>query len=379
MKLKSKVSFLLLFLLIMLIMMGCTEGALDSESATKSEEDESVSEPASVTYSGGDDFEPIEWNMQSSWSSGLEIQRQADLFAEKVKEMSGGRLIINSFPSGSIVGGLEVFDATENGVIDVGYTASFYWVGDEPVSPFFAAVPAGLTSIEYIMWLYHGDGLKYWQQLYEDYNFGYVAPAGINSTEIFAWSNKPINSLDDFKGLTFRTVGYWGEILTKLGASVVTLPGSEIYGALERGVIDAAEFANPESDYISGMHEVAKYAYVPGIHQPTTLMEMFINKDSWEALPPDLQAIVKEAAKATTIEGLGNALVKDAEALKAFEEYGTEIVKLSPEIMQEIADLAHELYEEKSAEDPFFKEVYESQMKYKEMYEYLQSYMGIDY
>lgn len=354
---------------------GCAEGALNQNAQQKNESSEATPENG-ATYSAD---EVIEWNMQSTWAAGLEIQRQADSFAEKVTEMSGGRLKINSLPSGSVVDGLEVFEATENGIIDVGYAAAFYWVGKEPTAPFFAAVPAGLTATEYIMWLYHGDGLDLWQEAYSDYNFGYVGAAGLNSTEIFAWSNKPINSLDDFKGLKFRTVGYWGEILTSLGASVVTLPGAEIYGALERGVIDAAEFANPESDLVSGMHEVAEYAYVPGIHQPTSLMELLINKESWEALPPDLQAIVKEAAKATTIEGLGNTLVKDAEALKKLEEYGTKIERLSPEIMQEIADLANELYEEKSSEDPFFKKVYESQMEYKEKYEYLQSYMEINF
>src|SRR5690554_4384746 len=298
------------------------------------------------------------WNMQSTWVPGLEIQRQADEFAKKVERMSDGRLVIRSLPSGSIVSGLQVFDATEDGVIDASFSAAFYWVGNQPVSPFFAAVPAGLTAIEYIMWLYHGPGQELWKEAYADYNFGWVGAAGINNTEIFAWTNKPINSLDDFKGLKFRTVGYWGEILTRLGASVVTLPGSEIYGALERGVIDAAEFANPESDYVSGMHEVAKYAYVPGIHQPTSLMELLINKDSWEALPDDLKAIVEEAAKSSVLEGLGNALVKDVEALKKFEEHGTKIERLSPEIMQEIATLAHELYEQKSADNPLFKKIY---------------------
>lgn len=369
--------FVVFIMVLVFIVAGCGQGALNEKKGEGDTKDSGKGmEETETTFEDG---EVIEWNMQSTWASGLEIQRQADSFAEKVNEMSGGRLQINSLPAGSIVDGLEVFDATENGVIDVGYGAAFYWIGNEPTAPFFAAVPAGLTATEYIMWLYHGDGLDLWNEAYSDYNFGYVGAAGLNSTEIFAWSNKEINSLDDFDGLKFRTVGYWGEILTELGASVVTLAGSEIYGALEQGVIDAAEFANPESDLISGMHEVAEYAYVPGIHQPTSLMEMFINKDSWEALPADLQAIVDEAAKATTIEGLGNTLYKDAEALEEFEEYGTKIERLSPEIMQEIDDLAHELYEEKSAEDEFFKEVYESQMKYKETYEYLQSYMEIDY
>lgn len=369
----NKLSFIIFLGILMLIISACSDGALD-ESDDKSEGNDAPT--ANTEYSDGD---VIEWNMQSTWPAGLEIQRQADSFAEKVTEMSGGRLVINSLPSGSVVDGLDVFEATEDGVIDAGYGASFYWIGKEPTAPFFAAVPAGLTAVEYIMWLYHGDGLELWQEAYSDYNFGYVGAAGLNSTEIFAWSNKPIDTLDDFDGLKFRTVGYWGDILTELGASVVTLEGSEIYGALERGVVDAAEFANPESDLVSGMHEVAEYAYVPGIHQPTTLMELLVNKDSWEALPEDLQIIVEEASKATVTEGLGNTLSKDAEALKEFEEYGTKIEKLSPEIMQEIDDLAHELYEEKSAEDPFFKEVYESQMEYKESYEFLQSYMEIDY
>ena len=378
MKKYVKSLFLVFVGALIFIIAGCGQGALnevEGEDGNETTEGGETTE-SETSFSNG---EVIEWNMQSTWASGLEIQRQADSFAEKVTEMSGGRLKVNSLPSGSVVDGLEVFEATENGVIDVGYGAAFYWIGNEPTAPFFAAVPAGLTATEYIMWLYHGPGLDLWQEAYSDYNFGYVAAAGLNSTEIFAWSNKPIETLDDFDGLKFRTVGYWGEILTNLGASVVTLPGSEIYGALDSGVIDATEFANPESDLISGMHEVAEYAYVPGIHQPTSLMELLINKDAWEALPADLQAIVKEAAKATTVEGLGNTLVKDAEALKELEEYGTKIEKLSPEIMQEIADLAYELYEEKSADDEFFKEVYESQMEYKETYEFLQSYMEIDY
>ncbi|MCB5364350.1 TRAP transporter substrate-binding protein DctP [Pusillimonas sp. CC-YST705] len=333
----------------------------------------------SVWAQTGKSDQVIRWTMQSTWAPGLEIQRQADAFAEKVKQMSGGRLQIKSLPSGSVVGGLQVFDAAEEGVIDAAYSAAFYWVGNQPVAPFFAAVPAGLTAIEYLMWLYHGPGMALWKEAYAKYDFGYVGAAGINNTEIFAWSNKPLKSLADFKGLKFRTVGYWGEILTGLGASVVTLPGSEIYGALERGVIDAAEFANPESDWVSGMHEVARYAYVPGIHQPTSLMELLINKESWGALPDDLKAIVEEAAKASVLEGLGNALVKDADALKKMEAYGTKIERLSPEIMREIASLAHQLYEKKSAENPLFKKIYESQMEYKKKYEYLQSYMEIKY
>lgn len=323
--------------------------------------------------------EKIVWRLQSSWSAGMEIQRQADDFARMVTEMSNGRLEIRSLPSGSVVGGLEVFDAVDNGVLDAAHSASFYWIGKEPTAPMFAAVPAGMTAIEYIMWLYEADGLELWKEMYSDYNFGFVGAAGINVAETFAWSNKPIRSLDDFRGLKFRSVGYWGEILTELGASVVTLPGGEIYGALETGILDAAEFANPESDYINGLHEVAKYAHTPGIHQPTSVMELIINKDSWDKLTPDLQEIVRNAAKATTVVGLANSIVKDSQALKQFEDYGTEIIRLSPELMREIEQKANELYQKKSAADPFFKKVYESQKAIRDKYDYWDSYMNFDY
>ncbi len=323
--------------------------------------------------------EKIIWRMQSSWDSGLEIQRQADDFAKMVTEMSGGRLEIRSLPAGAVVSGLNVFDAVDTGVLDAAHTASFYWIGKEPVAPMFAAVPAGMTALEYIMWLYEGGGLDLWHEMYSEYNFGFVGAAGMNVTEDFCWSNKKIETLDDFKGLKFRSVGYWGEILTKLGASVVTLPGGEIYGALETGIIDAAEFCNPESDYVSGLHEVAKYVHVPGIHQPTSMMELIINKESWDKLSPDLQEIVRRAAQATTLVGLGHTIQKDAEALRKLEEYGTEIVRLSPEIISEIVNIAEELYAEKSANDPFFKKVYESQKRTRDAYRLWKGYMDLNY
>ena len=322
--------------------------------------------------------EKIVWRLQSSWGPGLEIQRQVDDFAKMVYEMSDGRLEIQSTTAGTIVGGLEVFDAVDQGVLDAAHSGSFYWLSKEPAAPFFAAVPGGLTVLEYIMWLYAGDGSDLWQEMYKDYNFGFAGACGLNLTETFAWSNKKITSLDDFKGLKFRSVGYWGEIITKLGASVVTLPGGEIYGALEQGILDAAEFCNPESDIQSALHEVAQYAHFPGIHQPVSILELIINKDSWNKLTPDLQEIVKAAAKATTIEGLGQSIKKDAEAIKAFDEYGTELVKLPPELIAEVNEIAKELYKEKAAKDPFIKKVYDSQMETREAYKYWDSYMNLD-
>ena len=305
--------------------------------------------------------EKITWRMQTSWPKGIEAQYQADLFAKKVTDMSAGRLTIRSLTAGSVVGGLEVFDAVNQGVIDASHSISSYWIGKEPTAPMFAAVPLGLDALQYLTWYYQKDGMDLWKEMYAKYNFGFVGPCGLNTAEDFLWSHKPIQNLSDFKGLKIRTVGYWGEIVTKLGARVVTLPGGEVYGALEKKILDAAEFAHPSADLIIGLHQVCKYVHVPGVHQPTTITELIVNKNAWNKLSPDLQEIVKEAAKATTIESWAHCIMEDAKALKKFEEYGTQIIKLSPQFIQELKKLADETYKEKAQKDPFFAKVYSSQ------------------
>lgn len=363
----SKHAKLLMIILVFTIVL--TSGCTSNQTPTSSNEPQ----PAPAANQ-----EKIVWRLQSSWGPGSEIQRQADDFAAMVTSMSNGRLEIQSTTAGTIVGGLEVFDAVDQGIIDASHSLASYWLAKEPAAPFFAAVPGGLTAEEYIIWLYAMDGIDLWQEMYADYNFGYVGPCGLNTTEIFAWSNKKITSLEDFKGLKFRTAGYWGEIVTELGGSVMTLPGGEIYGALEQGILDAAEFANPESDIKNALNEVAQFAHFPGIHQPTSMMELIINKDSWNELTPDLQEIVIAAANATTVEAVGQCIKKDAEAIKEFEEYGTELVKLSPELIAEINAIATGVIEQKAANDPFIKRVYESQEEAREYYKYWDSYMNLD-
>jgi TRAP-type mannitol/chloroaromatic compound transport system substrate-binding protein len=319
--------------------------------------------------------EKITWRMQSSWPKGIEAQYQADLFARKVTEMSNGRLTINSLTAGSVVGGLDVFDAVNQGVIDASHSISSYWIGKEPSSPLFAAIPLGMDALQYSIWYYQKEGLDLWKEMYSKYNFGFVGPCGLNTAEDFLWAHKPIQKLSDFKGLKIRTVGYWGEIVTKLGARVITLPGGEVYGALEKKILDAAEFANPSADYVMGLHQVCKYVHVPGVHQPTTISELIVHKKSWDKLSPDLQAIVKEAAKATTFESWGHCIMEDYKAIKKFQEHGTQFVKLSPEFIASLKNYAEEHYAEKAKKDPFFARVYKSQQDLLKEYKIWASYM----
>jgi TRAP-type mannitol/chloroaromatic compound transport system substrate-binding protein len=308
------------------------------------------------------------WKMASAWPAGTQIQWAADFFAEKVNAMSGGRLEIKSYPAGKLVGALEIFDAVKMGTIDVAHCSPAYWIGKIPSAALFGYIPFGMEAVPYLTWIYEGEGMALYQEMYSSYDFGYAAPCGILPAENLAWSNKPIHSMGDFKGLKFRTSGYWGEILTGAGASVVMLPAGEIYEAIQRNVIDAGEFSIPSMDKTLAFHEIAKYLLVPGIHQPSTLLDMLVSKKAWEKLPDDLKEIVKSAAEATTMRMYTNSISKDISALEFFKDKGINIQYLDPAIQKDLQARAALLMEEKAAKDPFFKKVLDSQNAFRKGY-----------
>lgn len=310
----------------------------------------------------------ISWKMASAWPGGTQIQWAADFFAESVNQLSGGRLEIKSYPAGKLVGAMEVFDSARMGNIDVAHASPAYWIGKMPAGALFGYLPFGMEAVPYLAWMYDGEGYALYQELYASYNFGFVAPCGIIPPEDLAWSNKPIKSLEDFKGLKFRTSGYWGEILAEAGASVVMLPAGQIYEALQRNVIDAGEFSIPSMDKTLAFHEIAKYLLVPGIHQPSTILDILVNKNSWEKLPADLKDIVKGAAQMATMRMLTNSIAKDIEALNFFKQKGVTIHYLDPKIQKELYAKAIVLMDQKAAKDPFFSKVWESQKKFRQEY-----------
>jgi len=321
----------------------------------------------------------ISWKMASSWPGGTQIQWAADSFAETVNQMSGGRLEIRSYPAGKLVGALEVFDAARMGTIDVAHASPAYWIGKMPAGALFGYLPFGMEAIPYLTWMYEGEGLGLYRELYGAYDFGFVAPCGIIPPEILAWSNKPIKSLEDFKGLKFRTSGYWGEILTQAGASVVMLPAGQIYEALQRKVIDAGEFSIPSMDKTLAFHEIAEYLLVPGIHQPSTILDILISKKAWQELPADLQEIVKGAAQVTTLRMLTNSIQKDMGALDFFKAQGITITYLEPSIQKELYGTALKLMEGKAAKDAFIAKVWESQKQFRENYNRYKAMMTPQY
>ena len=224
--------------------------------------------------------------------------------ARLIGEMSGGRLVIKVYGAGELVPAFEVFDAVAQGTAQLGHGASYYWKGKVPATQFFAAMPFGINAQEFNVWIYHGGGLELWRELYA--RFGLVPePAGNTGVQMGGWFNKEINSVADLEGLRMRIPGIGGEVLRKVGGTPVNIPGAELFTALESGTIDATEWVGPMNDLAFGLFRAAKYYYYPGWHEPGTALEAVVNREAYEALPPDLQAIVEVACvlPAPAVEG----------------------------------------------------------------------------
>lgn len=280
---------------------------------------------------------------------------------------SGGRFIIETHPAGAIMGATEAFDATNDGTIDLFNGTLHTWIGKVPSSPLFAARPLGPTAPQFRAWLQNYGGLDFMKEAVKGFNFGYVGYTFISTPENLAWSNKRLDTLEAWKGLKFRTKGIWANILQdpKIGASVVTIAGGELYSALERGILDATEYSIPSTDKALGFYEITKYLMVPGIHQPSTVYGEVVNAKSWAALPDDLKLLFDYINKFADQKAYGEAVLEDAKALEFFAGLPKlEIVVLPDKLQQQFAEVANEHYQKESAKDPFFAKVYQNQMDF---------------
>jgi len=310
--------------------------------------------------------EPIHWDIQSVWPAGFLCHELCAKVFQKMEDASGGRLDITYHPAGAIVPANEALDAVDSGALDGCTTAICTQFGKNPAAMFFDKYPAGPNTYELYVWLYEDGGLDLWQELYDriGYNVHVVGPMGSNTAENFGWFDKPIKSLDDFKGLKFRTQGVWGDILTSLGTSVVTMPGGEVYEAAQRGVIDAFEFATPAVDYSAGFYEIRKVLMEPGIHAPTSLDDLTINQDRWDELPDDLKAIVEMGAQAGALSRLAATDYADILAMDALQDKGVVVETLPDEVIEQIIVVANQKWDEIAKEDPFFAKCLESQREF---------------
>jgi TRAP-type mannitol/chloroaromatic compound transport system substrate-binding protein len=307
----------------------------------------------------------ITWKVQSFVPAGTIYHEWALDWAKKITKSSGGRLKVTMHSAGEIVPPFEAFDAVKNGVLDAAYGYSAQWMGRMEEAPFFTAVPGGFGVLDNIMWMYKGGGLELWQELYDKHNIK-VLPPGIISMEIFMWTNKPVNKIEDFKGLKLRAMPFWGDILKEKGYSVVFLPAGEIIPAMQRGVLDAAEYSIPAFDITLGFPDVAKYYVYPGLHQPSSMLEVIMNKNSYDKLPDDLKELVANICKAGLIETYTWGEAANVKALGKFEKMGKIRIVLGQEVQATMLKWCDEYLDKRAAKNPFFAKILKSQRDFKQ-------------
>ncbi len=323
--------------------------------------------PAEVqnAAAGAQDTKVYRWKMITTWPKNLPgLGTAPERMVDKLRIMSNGRLDIKVYGSGELVGAFEVFDAVSQGTAEMGHGAAYYWRGKIPIAAMFSTVPFGMNAQEMNGWLSHGGGLELWRELYEP--FGLIPfAAGNSGTQMAGWFNKEINSLADLKGLKMRIPGLGGEVLKRAGGEPVALPGSEVFTALQTGVIDATEWVGPYNDLALALHSVAKYYYYPGWHEPGPTLEAIVNKEAWDSLPEDLQTMIEVAARATNDDMLSEFTASNNTALRTLiDEHGVELRKLPDDVIEALRSAARDVVAEAAEENDLAKRVYESYMAF---------------
>ncbi|MEB3358620.1 MAG: TRAP transporter substrate-binding protein DctP [Synechococcales bacterium] len=309
---------------------------------------------------GDKELPRIDWQMATSWPAALDtILGGAQTFAERVNAMSGGRFTITPRAAGEIAPPLEVLNVVSQGAVPCGHTASYYYTGRSPVMGFGSSLPFGFTPQQQNAWLYEGGGLDKLQEFYAR-TFNVVQfPAGNTGAQMGGWFRKEIASIADLSGLKMRIPGLGGQVMSKLGVTVQTLPGGEIFQALQTGAIDAAEWVGPYDDEKLGLNRVAEFYYYPGWWEPGTTLEVQINLDEWNQLPQAYKDIIRTASFEANVEMLSRYETRNNEALQRLVDSGVQLREYSGEIMAAAQQATLELYEEFAAQDADFKAIYE--------------------
>ena len=290
--------------------------------------------------------------------------------AKQLDLMSGGTLKMKVYEPGKLVKPFEILDAVSSGKINSGYTTAGYWAGKIPAAPLFSAVPFGPEAGEYMAWLYYGNGLTLYQQMYDEAGFNvHVVPCAVIAPETSGWFGKEINSAEDLKGLKMRFFGLGGKVMQKLGVATSLLPGGEIFPALEKGAIDATEFSMPAIDKRLGFHKLVKYNYFPGWHQQATLFEVLINKDVWNGASEQHKAIIENACKASMTDSYaeGEAIQHDA-LLENINKNGVIIKKWDAGMLSLFSKTWDEVAAEEAGKDAYFKKVLDDMTAFRDGY-----------
>jgi TRAP-type mannitol/chloroaromatic compound transport system substrate-binding protein len=279
--------------------------------------------------------------------------------AEQLKLMSGGSLKMKVYEPGKLVPPFEILDAVSSGKINSGYTTAGYWAGKIPAAPLFSAVPFGPEAGEYMAWLYYGNGMSLYQEMYDQAGYNVkVIPCAIIAPETSGWFAKEINSPADLDGLKMRFFGLGGKVMQKLGVATSLLPGGEIFPALEKGAIDATEFSMPAIDARLGFHKLVKFNYFPGWHQQATVFELLVNKDVWNGASEQHQAIIENACKASMADSFAEGeAIQHAALIDNVENNDVQIKQWNEEMLATFKATWNEVAQEEAANNEFFAKV----------------------
>jgi TRAP-type mannitol/chloroaromatic compound transport system substrate-binding protein len=305
------------------------------------------------------------WRLTSSFPRSLDtIYGAAEVFADRVSELTDGRFQIRCYPAGEIVQGLQVLDTVQQGTVQMGHTASYYFVGKNPALAFDCAVPFGLTARQQNAWYYSGGGLALMRELLADFNI-INFPGGNTGMQMGGWFRNPLNSVEDLKSLIMRIPGLGGKVMNRMGVTVQLLSGGEIYPALERGAIDATEWVGPYDDEKLGFYKVAKNYYYPGWWEPGPALSFYVNLEAWASLPQHYQNAIEVAAAEANVAMLANYDAKNPPALARLLEKGVQMRPFSEEIMNLARTTSFELMEELAAADAGYQKVYGAWRKFR--------------
>ncbi len=312
--------------------------------------------------------------MGSTFPGGLvQLGTLGNTLVDNVNLMSGGSIQMKFYEPGALVPALELFDAIKSGAVDSGWSAPGFWAGKEPAVTLFTTVPFGPSAGEYLGWIYYGGGEEMMQEIYARHNI-HVNICGIISPEASGWFRKPINSLDDLKGLKMRFFGLGAKVMQKLGVDTQLLAPADIYPALERGTIDATEFSMPAIDLKLGFYQVAKHYYFPGWHQQSTLLEFMVNMDKWNAMDDQQHAVIETACRANVATGLAEGEAIQGAAIKELVSKGVTLHKWTDEQLAVFEEKWGEVAAEQSAANEDFARVWASLKEYREGYKVWKDY-----
>jgi TRAP-type mannitol/chloroaromatic compound transport system substrate-binding protein len=346
------------------MMVGCEQKAeKKAEAPAVQEAPKEAAAPAPAPAA-----EKVKWRMGSTWTPAINLYHGDKAMIQYVKDVTNGNFEIEWFPSGSLMGAFEYFDACSKGVVEAVGDWPSYWVSKDVAFDFLGSMPYAFTNMDYMVWYYQFGGEELYNEAYGKFGMRYFNLGSTTSESGFRTTEKtgPIRTIADYKGKKLRTPAratIW--ILQQLGGAPVSMPGGEIYLAVERGTLDGAEFSSPGIDWEMGFAEITKYWSVPCWFQPASQVGVMINQKAWEALSPNYQNVIRVAAKAAAMEALSFYEADSGRAIPKFKEKGTEIVKLDDASLKKLDELAGEYIIMAAKErGGLFAKILKSQMMY---------------